>query len=418
MHCILDSRFVYVLALFMIALVGHIPRAAGAAVSTFIYPAGKGNLTFALSATNTGDIYIHLSAPVAYQWVGVGTGSEMDGSVMFILYENSERNGVTLSPRLSSGHFEPGFSEKIDCGFENDTAHHGSIDQRNGNGYFSANIHCKNITALGKGDGKLDLSNAKQPFIYAWGPTDSPMLSSSNSASMKRHDAYGNFWLDMTKATSSDSAQVMFPTGASLFNSTNSGTDGQAESDGDKVGPAHAALMLVAFAVIFPLGAILLRFLDSVKAHYIAQSIGVLAAIVGVGVGIYLSKMYNHSRNVSSGHQVFGLILLALLFSQWAIGFYHHFRFRQHKRPTAYGKVHLVAGPAIILGGIINGFTGFNFSGEPHNNVYYGAVVAVIIVVVLVLLGWKRWSSRKQNKGRRMSNGEDLTQESYPLNTS
>lgn len=306
----------------MIALVGHIPRAAGAAVSTFIYPAGKGNLTFALSATNTGDIYIHLSAPVAYQWVGVGTGSEMDGSVMFILYENSERNGervcchiiashadngtnsgVTLSPRLSSGHFEPGFSEKIDCGFENDTAHHGSIDQRNGNGYFSANIHCKNITALGKGDGKLDLSNAKQPFIYAWGPTDSPMLSSSNSASMKRHDAYGNFWLDMTKATSSDSAQVMFPTGASLFNSTNSGTDGQAESDGDKVGPAHAALMLVAFAVIFPLGAILLRFLDSVKAHYIAQSIGVLAAIVGVGVGIYLSKMYNHASHLISSFE-------------------------------------------------------------------------------------------------------------------
>jgi uncharacterized membrane protein len=82
-----------------------------------------------------------------------------------------------------------------------------------------------------------------------------------------------------------------------------------------------------------------------------------------------------------------------------------------------YGKVHLFAGPAIVLGGIINGFTGFNFSGEPHNNVYYGAVVAVIIVVVLVLMGWKRWSSRDQNKGRRMSNGDELARDSYRLDT-
>jgi hypothetical protein len=334
MHCTLDFQFLCVLgtygdararfntmnlitscyiALFILTLVENVPRAAGAAVSTFIYPTGKGNLTFALSATNTGDVYMHLSAPTAYQWVGVGTGSEMEGSVMFILYENSERNGVglcryiiadnadqstnsgaTLSPRLSSGHFEPSFSERIDCAFENDTTHHGSIDQKNGNVYFSANIHCKNIIALGKGDGKLDLSNTKQPFLYAWGPTDSSISSASKTANIKRHDAYGNFWMDMTRATSSDLNEVMIPTGASLLNSTNSGTDGQAESDGDKVGPAHAALMLVAFAIIFPLGALLLRFLDGVKAHYIVQSIGVLITVVGVGVGIYLSKMYNH----------------------------------------------------------------------------------------------------------------------------
>jgi hypothetical protein len=117
MHCTLKFQFIYVLgtygdakarsnkinlitscyiALSMFNLVENIPMAAAAAVSTFIYPTGKGNLTFALSATNTGDVYMHLSAPAAYQWVGVGTGSEMDGSVMFILYENSERNGAGL----------------------------------------------------------------------------------------------------------------------------------------------------------------------------------------------------------------------------------------------------------------------------------------------------------------------------------
>ncbi len=66
------------------------------------------------------------------------------------------------------------------------------------------------------------------------------------------------------------------------------------------------------------------------------------------------------------------------------------------------------AGPSIVLGGIINGLTGFNFSGDSHNNVYYGAVVAVVIVLVLALLGWKRWSKNKQAKHSRMLDDDEL----------
>jgi hypothetical protein len=296
-----------------VATLAAIPRAAGDAVSTFIYPTGKGNLTFALSAAHTGDVYMRLSGPALYQWVGVGTGSEMKGSVMFILYQNADRSsesscsstatddthrliksGVTLSPRLSEGHSEPSFNDKIDCILENNTTYHGSVDHTNDNRYYSADIRCKNITALGGGNGQLDLNNARQPFIYAWGPIGDSIATSSKSASIKRHQAYGNFWMDMTKATTSTSEDIAMPADTSLVSMTNAGDEGQAESDGDTVGPTHAAITLVAFAIIFPLGAILLRFLDSVKAHYIVQTIGALAAIAGVVVGIYLSKMYNH----------------------------------------------------------------------------------------------------------------------------
>lgn len=103
--------------------------------------------------------------------------------------------------------------------------------------------------------------------------------------------------MDMTKATSSNANESAIPTGTSLLSTTNAGADGQAVSDGDKVGPAHAAIMLATFAVIFPLGAVLLRFLESVKSHYIVQTIGLLAVVIGVGVGIYFSKMYNHVSN-------------------------------------------------------------------------------------------------------------------------
>ena len=126
--------------------------------------------------------------------------------------------------------------------------------------------------------------------------------------------------------------------------------------------------------------------------------------------------MTAQSKNVSSGHQIFGLILLALLLVQWGIGFYHHLRFRKHKRSTKYGRLHLYAGPTIVLGGIINGFTGFNFSGEPHNNVYYGAVVAVVISVTLVCLSWKRWSKNKQAKHNRIMDDDEMNGEAFRLN--
>lgn len=297
--------------------------------------------------------------------------------------------------------------------------------------YYSVSVHCRNITAFGEGYGKLNLANAKQQFLYAWGPKDRHISSASKSANIKRHSAYGKFWMDMTKATSTDPEDVMIPTGASVLRTQNAGADGLAQSDGDKVGPAHAALTLAAFAIIFPLGAVLLRFLESVKLHYIFQTIGVLTAVLGTGVGIYLSSMYNHvshlpiiwllltpgrkSQNISSGHQVFGIILLVLLFAQWAIGFFHHLRFRKYKMKTVFGNLHLYAGPILVLAGIINGFTGFNFSDESHNNVYYGAAIAVILVIVLALLLWKRWSKR-QGGGERMSHDEELNSEAYLMN--
>ncbi|OSS53340.1 hypothetical protein B5807_01832 [Epicoccum nigrum] len=386
-----------------------------ASIATFISPTGAGNLTYALIAAKNGDVRMHLSAPATYQWVGVGTGSEMDGSVMFILYENADKLNATLSTRLSDGHNEPSYSKNVECELEA-TEGHNSIVQKDNSRYYSVNIYCRNLTAHGKGDGKLDFSNTKQPFVYAWGPADGALLSASKSASIKRHVAYGNFWIDLTKAASPNLESNITLTGNSLLITQNAGSDGQAESDGDKVGPAHAAIMLAAFVVIFPLGAVLLRFLESVKTHSIVQTIGLLATVFGVGVGLYLSRMYNHSKNVSSGHQVFGLILLILLLVQWAIGFHHHLRFRKYKRSTLYGRLHLYAGPTIVLGGIINGFTGFNFSREPHNNVYYGAVVAVVLVIVLSSLVWKRWSKNKQPKHNRIMEDDEQNHDAFRMN--
>jgi hypothetical protein len=208
--------------------------------------------------------------------------------------------GLTLSSRLSNNEVEPSYSSDINCALVNGEGYRNGIDQTANTRYYLANIHCKNITALGAGNGKLDLSNKKQSFLYAWGPTDGAISSTSKTANMKRHDAYGTFFADMTQARSNEAA---VPSGAALATMIHAEADGNAESDGDKVGPAHAAIMLATFAIIFPLGAILLRFLESVKIHGIVQGVGVITAVIGVALGIYLSTMYNH---VSSSSPPYG----------------------------------------------------------------------------------------------------------------
>jgi undecaprenyl pyrophosphate phosphatase UppP len=95
------------------------------------------------------------------------------------------------------------------------------------------------------------------------------------------------------------------------------------------------------------------------------------------------------------------LLLFAL--GQWAIGFYHHLQYRKYKQSTLFGKIHLFAGPFIIIGGIINGFLGFNFSYESKNNIYYGIAVGVILIVVGSLLAWRKISEKK-SKGQRLLN--------------
>lgn len=85
------------LVVFVARAVAAASQATNANSSIFNYPTGHGNLTYAVSAATSGDVYMNILAPAAYQWVGVGTGSEMAGSVMFILYEGADKNSECSS---------------------------------------------------------------------------------------------------------------------------------------------------------------------------------------------------------------------------------------------------------------------------------------------------------------------------------
>ncbi len=65
----------------------------------------------------------------------------------------------------------------------------------------------------------------------------------------------------------------------------------------DNYGSAfHALLMAGTFVVLFPLGVLWKRIFERLILHWLNQVIGVFAVIVGAGVGVYVSRMYNKVR--------------------------------------------------------------------------------------------------------------------------
>jgi Cytochrome domain of cellobiose dehydrogenase len=89
----------------------------------------------ATSKSGSGDVFYQISGPTSYGWIAMGTGSQMKGSNMIIIYTNSNGNNVTVSPRTSSGETLPTFDSSKQI-----TLLAGSGVS---NGKMTANIKCK-----------------------------------------------------------------------------------------------------------------------------------------------------------------------------------------------------------------------------------------------------------------------------------
>lgn len=337
--------------------------------ATFVYSAsGSGAdgtaFVFSLNAVDNGDLYFHFSGPSGNSWMAVGIGNEMQDSLMFVAYASSNGTGMTLSPRIADGHSEPSYTTSK------------TVELISGGEYPAANTYntnttlmtvdavCRNCSTWNNGQGTLDLTSTQAPFIFAVGP-GTKLQSDSMTAGIKRHDFYGRFTMDMTQATSSASGAVPVPNSANgsyVLSGSSAATDTQQDNDYALI--AHAVVMCLAFVIVFPLGALLLRVLESVRLHAIVQIIALVLVVVGFAAAIYVSGEYNKSKFYNSAHQIIGLLVLFAVLLQLTLGILHHRMWKRERRPTWLGKIHLYLGPAAILTGIINGGIGFDFAGK------------------------------------------------------
>lgn len=349
---------------------------------------------FALNADkSTGDLYFHLSSPAGNTWVGVGIGSEMKDALMFIAYPSDNEQGVTISPRIGSGHTEPTSASDI------------SIEKLSGNGLTGANTvsgngrTTSNIIADGVcrscsqwNGGSIDWSNTQQPFIFAVGPVFPMISSDSLSAGLSRHIFYGDFTMDMTAATSSSGGAV--PLGPYTTKDASQAQD--TKFDDDPAPRIHGLVMSFVFVIALPLGALLLRVWNKIKGHIIVQCIALVLFCMAFAGGCVVSMQYNRSKHFNSAHQIIGILMLLAFFAQLGLGAYHHRIFKREQRKTIFGKIHLYLGPAIIFLGVINGFLGFDLAGSSSHisnstrsvdtNIFTGARILAIPYAIIVLI--------------------------------
>lgn len=70
-----------------------------AAVYISSLSSSSGNLTFALSVadpTVSQDVYFHISGPSSYSYIGIGTGTVMQDSLIFVIYSNATGDGQSI----------------------------------------------------------------------------------------------------------------------------------------------------------------------------------------------------------------------------------------------------------------------------------------------------------------------------------
>ena len=151
---------------------------------------------------------------------------------------------------------------------------------------------------------------------------------------------------------------------------------------------AHGTLMSVAFVLVLPLGAILLRMLGPkhrVLIHAATQLSAYGLAIAGLGLGIWLGL---YVRYLDYAHTVIGMAVLATMLLQALLGGTHHMQYKNSPKKTAWGGlIHAWLGRALLALGIINGGLGLMLAENTKGGeIAYGVVAGVVGLMYLSVI--------------------------------
>ncbi|KAL9045944.1 MAG: hypothetical protein Q9206_007198, partial [Seirophora lacunosa] len=333
----------------------------------FCPQAESGNLCYRASvpdstvSSGSGDVYFQIQGPASKRWIGLGQGSRMAGANIFVIYANADGTNVTLSPRDGRGHFQPEFNNGIQAALLEGS---GIADGR-----MTANVRCSSCMKWQQST--LDVKSTSSNWIWA-AQSGSSLESDSQDADLGQqvHAGFGQFTLDLTKARSGNSLNpfveaiiattaaktgaafpsVTAPTGgssssgnndqdtsastggessgttASASSSSNSGSqERRPDSSRQRIVIAHGVIMSLAWVIVFPLGAIIIRALSSrntIHIHSSTQTFAYLLALIGTALGIYIAIKPDYELDMY--HPIIGLLVVGLATVQPVLGSMHH----------------------------------------------------------------------------------------------
>lgn len=203
----------------------------------------------------------------------------MQGALVLMTYMSGSGSSVTFSPRLATGHSEPVYFPEL------------IVETLNGTGVFDDIYYysgrCANCRSWP--GGQIDVKSTSQKFIFATGP-DGYATSDDLDAALKFHANYGSFAMDMVHATG--------PAGIPQISAATNVSDGATltrdeEDKRDWASALHAVIMIGTFVGLMPLGVIILRLGGWVKWHGLNQALSLLGVLIGFGLGVDISLLYN-----------------------------------------------------------------------------------------------------------------------------
>jgi small-conductance mechanosensitive channel len=172
---------------------------------------------------------------------------------------------------------------------------------------------------------------------------------------------------------------------------------------------AHGILASLAFVLLFPMGAILIRlgsFRGAWLIHAIFQLVAYIVYTAAFGLGVWMVQ--NLPINLlTHAHPIIGILVFTLLFFQPLLGFIHHVQFKKHARRTVWSHAHvwlINGGLGLLLASDAPAFTGFR--PDQRQIAAYAVVAAFmwLLWVVAAVVGERR----RSREARRLADEEVL----------
>lgn len=313
-----------------------------------------------------GELFLQISGPDTYSWIGLGQGETMEGANMFIIYADGKGN-VTLSSRLGTDMVEPLYNPDAQVELLAGSGVSG--------GRMVANMKCSNCDQW-KG-GSMDLKSDITMWVGAALP--GPPIDSTNvEEHIEKHFVHAAFPWSMVSARGGDGTNPFVK--QSHLAQTLGGV-------GTPMAIAHGTLACVAFLVFFPTGAIFVRFAKFpglVYVHAGIQVAGYLVYIAAAGMGLHMMMTYPIKYRrwdlYTDPHPKIGMALMAYLFLQAISGGINHWLFGKKSKRLFSHWIHIWAGRAAILLGIINGGLGMQLGHVDYTGykIAFGLVATVV----------------------------------------
>ncbi|KAL2811875.1 hypothetical protein BJX63DRAFT_397986 [Aspergillus granulosus] len=366
----------------------------GVAADIYSFHAAE-HIAYSIAVLNSAPdsaVFFQIIAPITYEWVALGQGTQMAGSNIFVIYSSSPNNdNVTLSPRAGIGHIMPEYNAEAQVHLLDGS---GISD-----GYMTANVRCDSC-----------LSRPLDRWIWA-AKRGNPIGSTDETILLPQHDLYGRQSVDLANATITNlnTSNPFADYNGSAATADAISSSGSAPSTAVLI--AHGTLMSASFLILFPAFAISLHIIPSAKTvpriHAPLQLSTLCIVIAGFALGIYLAVT---TDQLATYHAIIGFITISsLMLFQPASGLIQHTHFRRTGGKSSFALLHRWLGRTMLVLGIINGGLGIRLVGigEPGNPtslvIIHSAIAGVSSIVYIVILAIKPAAASKASEAAMMS---------------